>query len=76
LDDKELLLALSNVASQLAPGGFLIHNEPRPLLVSTAGSIGLPISQARSVLIATKSNGRHLYDTIWLHRKDASHSAP
>ncbi len=72
LDDTELLLALANIASQLAPGGFLIHNEPRPLLLSTATTLGLPITQARTVLIATKANGQHLYDAIWLHRRSST----
>jgi hypothetical protein len=72
LNDTELLLALANIASQLAPGGFLIHNEPRPLLFSTATALGLPITQARTVLIATKTNGQHLYDAIWLHRRGST----
>ncbi len=72
LNDSELLLALSNIASQLAPNAFLIHNEPRPLLLSTATALGLPIAQARTVLIATKTNGQHLYDAIWLHRRSGT----
>ena len=53
----------------LAPGGALIHNEPRPLLQSTAASIGLPAVHARSVLIATVPGGKDLYDAIWIHQK-------
>jgi hypothetical protein len=76
LDDKELLLAVSNIATQLAPHGFLIHNEPRPLLGEAATAIGLPATQARTLLIATKTNGKHLYDAIWLHRKQQPSTSP
>ena len=31
-DDAELMLAMSNVAAMLAPGGVFLHNEARPLM--------------------------------------------
>lgn len=69
LSDPELIVAVANIAAVLAPGGALIHNEPRPLLQSTAASIGLPAVHARSVLIATVPGGNDLYDAIWIHQK-------
>ena len=69
LSDPELIIAIANIAAVLAPGGALIHNEPRPLLQSTAASIGLPAVHARSVLIATVPGGNDLYDAIWIHQK-------
>jgi hypothetical protein len=69
LSDAELIVAIANIAAVLAPGGALIHNEPRPLLQSTAASLGLPASHARSVLIATVPGGNDLYDAIWIHQK-------
>lgn len=69
LSDPELIVAIANIASVLAPSGVLIHNEPRPLLQSTAASIGLPAIHARSVLIATVPGGNDLYDAIWIHQK-------
>jgi hypothetical protein len=69
LSDPELIVAIANIAAVLAPGGALIHNEPRPLLQSTAASIGLPAIHARSVLIATVPGGQDLYDAIWIHQK-------
>jgi hypothetical protein len=69
LSDPELIVAIANIAAVLAPGGALIHNEPRPLLQSTAASIGLSAIHARSVLIATVPGGNDLYDAFWLHQK-------
>jgi hypothetical protein len=69
LSDPELIVAIANIAAVLAPGGALIHNEPRPLLQSTAAAIGLPAVHARSVLIATVPGGNDLYDAIWIHQK-------
>lgn len=69
LSDPELIVAIANIAAVLAPGGALIHNEPRPLLQSTAAYVGLPAVHARSVLIATVPGGTDLYDAIWIHQK-------
>jgi hypothetical protein len=69
LSDPELIVAIANIAAVLAPGGALIHNEPRPLLQSTASSIGLSAIHARSLLIATVPGGNDLYDAFWIHQK-------
>lgn len=69
LDDTALLVALSNVAAALAPGGAFIHNEPRRLLLATAAAIGLPAVQSRTVQLASPVGGQPLFDTVLLHRK-------
>ena len=67
-DDVELALAMSNMASMMAPGGILLHNEPRPALREIATALGLPMEQSRQVPIARVAGAPPLADTIWLHR--------
>ena len=31
-DDGELMLAMTNIAAMLAPGGVFLHNEARPMM--------------------------------------------
>ena len=69
LDDMELTMALANVAGMLAPGGALLHNEPRPGLREIAEAAGLPLQQSRQAPIATVAGAPPLADTIWLHRR-------
>jgi hypothetical protein len=64
----ELLLALSNIASMMAEGGYLMHNESRTLLSSVTETLGLPLLQARTVLIAS-GQGAPLFDGVAIHRK-------
>jgi hypothetical protein len=69
-DDAELMLAMSNVAAMLAPGGIFLHNEPRPLLGDVTDALGLPFEQSRHVVIASVGGApAPLSDSIWLHRK-------
>src|SRR5206468_12987854 len=69
-DDTELMLAMSNVAGMLAPGGVLLHNEARPLMHSVTSALGLPLEQSRQAIIATVRGGAApLADSVWLHRK-------
>jgi SAM-dependent methyltransferase len=68
-DDRQLALALTNIAAMLRPGGFLIHNESRPGLVDTAAAAKLPALHMRSVVIGGPCD-RPFYDTVWLHRKN------
>jgi SAM-dependent methyltransferase len=69
LSDPELLLALSNVVRMLKPGGVLLHNEPRPLLAEATLALGLPLTHARSAVVATVERGPSpLYDSIFMHR--------
>ena len=67
-DDRQLALALANIAAMLRAGGCLLHNESRAGLVETAASMQLPALQMRTAIIAGPT-ARPLYDTIWLHQK-------
>lgn len=69
LDDVSLALALANIAAMLAPGGILLHNEPRPLLGELATELGLPLAHARTAIIATVRGAPPLYDSAFVHRK-------
>ena len=69
-DDGELMLAMSNVAGMLAPGGVFLHNEARPVLGDVTTALALPFEQSRHVIIASVSGGPGpLADSVWLHRK-------
>mgnify|MGYP000073564356 CR=1 FL=1 len=69
-DDVQLMLALSNIAAMLAPGGVLLHNEARALLQEVAPAVGLPFAQSRHVVIATvRGAAAPLYDSVWIHEK-------
>jgi hypothetical protein len=70
-DDVELALATSNIAAMLAPGGILLHNEPRAALREIAQAAGLPLEQSRQAPIATVAGAPPLADTIFLHRRTA-----
>ena len=69
-DDVELMLAMSNIAGMLAPGGVFLHNEPRPVLGDITDALGLPFDQSRHVIIASVGGAAApLGDSIWVHRK-------
>jgi hypothetical protein len=69
-DDAQLMLAMSNIAGMLGPGGVLLHNEARPALGDITDALGLPFDQSRHVVIATvRGAAAPLYDSVWLHRK-------
>jgi hypothetical protein len=68
-DDTQLALALSNVAAMLAPGGFFLHNERRPLVGDLAEPLGIPFEQSRHVTIADVRGGPPLFDSVFVHRK-------
>jgi hypothetical protein len=68
-DDVELSLALSNIAAMLAPGGVLLHNEPRPTLRDIAAAVGLTLEQSRQAPIARVTGAPPLADTVFLHRR-------
>jgi hypothetical protein len=70
LDDRELILAMSNIAGMLAPGGTLLHNEGRPLLHEVGQALDLPLIQSRHAAIATvRGAPGPLGDSVWLHAK-------
>jgi hypothetical protein len=69
LPDTDLLLALTNLTAMLAPGGVLLHNEPRPILAEATAALRLALLHSRSVVIATVAGAESpLYDSIWMHR--------
>ncbi len=80
-DDVELMLAMSNIAAMLVPGGVFLHNEPRPVLGDVTAALGLPFEQSRHVIIASVSGALRpgsgqapvpLGDSVFLHRREAS----
>jgi hypothetical protein len=71
-DDRELMLALSNIAAMIAPQGAFLHNESRPLLREVSAALGLPAEQSRHAVIASVRGAAPLFDSVWLHRKSVS----
>lgn len=69
-DDRELTLALANIAALLASGGVLVHNEARPEVGEITAALGLPLAQARTATIATAAGAPPYYDSVFVHRKD------
>jgi hypothetical protein len=65
----ELLLALSNIAAMMREHAYLIHNDLYSIPAAFVAPLGLPLSEARTVLIAT-GQGQPLFDGIALHRKE------
>jgi hypothetical protein len=68
-EKADLLLAVSNIASMLAPGGVFLHNDTRPEVQEDAALAGLAPEQLRQVIIANVHGAPPLADTIVLHRK-------
>jgi hypothetical protein len=75
LDDRELIVALANVAAMLEPGGVLLHNEPRPLVGDATARLELPFVHARNAIIANvRGAPTPLYDNVFIHRRARSSS--
>jgi hypothetical protein len=64
----ELLLALSNISKMLGAGGYLIHNELQSIPSLFVQAVGLPLVQARTVLISS-GDSVPLFDGIAVHQK-------
>jgi chemotaxis methyl-accepting protein methylase len=64
----ELLFALTNISEMLAEGGYLIHNELQTIPSFFITPLGLPLRQARTVLIAS-SESAPLFDGVAIHEK-------
>lgn len=64
----ELLLALANIQSMLAPGGVLIDNDLRPEIDAYALAAGLKAVQARTIQVAPGEKAP-LYDAFAIYRK-------
>ncbi|MFB3829862.1 MAG: hypothetical protein ACE15B_24035 [Bryobacteraceae bacterium] len=62
-DDSQLARAFEHLKAMPASDGYLVHNEPRPAPESVARSLGMPLIQARSVLVTQTGPGK-LYDAI------------
>jgi len=79
-DDVALMLAMSNVAAMLAPGGIFLHNEARPSMGDVTAALGLPLEQSRRAILASPRGAvgldgavpPPLVDGVWLHRKSQS----
>ena len=67
-DNRELLLALSNIHSMLARGGYLIHNELRPDMENLARALDFAPLRAGTVRLSSGTN-KPLYDAYVIHRK-------
>jgi SAM-dependent methyltransferase len=65
-DNRQLGLALANLASMLRPGGVLIHNEVRPEVEFLANLAGLPVLQARTIEIRARA-ASPLFDFVVIH---------
>jgi len=72
-DDRQLMLAMSNIAAMLAPNGVFLHNESRPLLREITAALGFPLEQSRHATIATvRGAAAPLGDSVYLHRRNAA----
>ncbi|MSV29452.1 MAG: hypothetical protein EXQ52_12035 [Bryobacterales bacterium] len=63
-NDRELGLALANIAHALRPGGHFLHNEPRPASEAWGRELGMPAVHARTVHFAA---GGEFFDSVVLH---------
>ncbi|MBP6821128.1 MAG: hypothetical protein KA368_06270 [Acidobacteria bacterium] len=64
----ELLFALANISSMMAEGGYLIHNELQTVPSTFVTAVGLPLRQARTVMI-TSDKVAPLFDGVAIHQK-------
>lgn len=71
----ELLFALSNIASMMHQDAYLIHNDLQSIPSIFVTALGLPLKEARTVLIAS-GQGQPLFDGIALHRKEPTATNP
>jgi hypothetical protein len=67
-NDAELVLALSNISSLLANGGYLLHNEVRPAMETYAQAAGLTLVENRTLRVAMGAKAP-LYDAFSLLHK-------
>jgi len=65
----DLMLALSNISSMVAPDGVFLHNDTRPEVQEDAALADLVAEQLRQVIIASVKGAPPLADTIVLHRR-------
>jgi len=70
LNDIEALLAIANIESMLAPGGYFIHNELRAAIDLHTAAVGLKPVQARTVRIGPGTKAP-LYDAFAIYESPA-----
>lgn len=64
----ELLFALANISAMMAGGGYLVHNELQTVPSTFVTAVGLPLRQARTVMI-TSDKVAPLFDGVAIHQK-------
>lgn len=64
----ELLFALTNISAMTATNGYLIHNELQTVPSTFVNALGLPLRQARTVMI-TSDKAAPLFDGVAIHQK-------
>ncbi|MFN0111515.1 MAG: hypothetical protein ACKVZH_21835 [Blastocatellia bacterium] len=64
----ELLFALTNISAMTATNGYLIHNELQTVPSTFVNALGLPLRQARTVMI-TSDKAMPLFDGVAVHQK-------
>lgn len=67
----ELLFALTNISAMMATGGYLVHNELQTVPSTFVTALGLPLRQARTVMI-TSDKVTPLFDGVAIHQKTPS----
>jgi hypothetical protein len=69
-DDRQLALAICNIAAMTRSGGVFLHNEPRSVLGDIAAAAGLPFEQSRHAVVAEVTGARApLFDSVFLHAR-------
>jgi hypothetical protein len=64
----ELLFALANISAMMAEGGYLVHNELQTVPSTFVTAVGLPLRQARTVMI-TSDKVAPFFDGVAIHQK-------
>ncbi len=67
-EGNELLLALTNIAGLLKPGGYLIHNDLRPALDARLQILNLHAIAARTLRLSPPTADA-LYDSFAIYRR-------
>ncbi len=67
-NQSELLFALTNIAAMITDGGYFIHNELQTIPPEFIAPLGLPLQQARTVMISSDKTAP-LFDGVAIHRK-------
>ena len=63
-NDRELGLAMANIAHAIRAGGYFLHNELRPAAEAWGRELGMPAVHARTLHFAARGE---LFDCVVLH---------